>query len=222
MKPSLISIACRRRARLRLPRPPSPPRRASISFRPAPIPHDVAPAPDGTVWYSGQQRGFLGRFDPKTGKNEEIPLGPRRGAAWRHRRAGRRALGHRGRPERDRPRRSGDACRSSCSRCRGNSPTPISTPPTFDKKGMLWFTGQSGVHGRRRSRDRQGRRLALAAPGQLRHHHARPAATSGSPRSPAISSARSTPRPAPSPWSIRRARAPARAASGRTPRASCG
>src|SRR3981189_2596510 len=39
-------------------------------------PHDVAPAPDGTVWYSGQQRGFLGRFDPKTGKNDEIPLGP--------------------------------------------------------------------------------------------------------------------------------------------------
>src|SRR5215831_20577205 len=39
-------------------------------------PHDVAPAADGTVWYSGQQKGILGRFDPKTGKKEEIPLGP--------------------------------------------------------------------------------------------------------------------------------------------------
>src|SRR5262249_38813437 len=43
---------------------------------PGAYPPDVAPAADGTVWYSGQQRGFLGRFDPKTGKNEEIPLGP--------------------------------------------------------------------------------------------------------------------------------------------------
>src|SRR3984957_5419224 len=39
-------------------------------------PRDGARGPDGTVWYSGQQGGFLGRFDPKTGKNEEIPLGP--------------------------------------------------------------------------------------------------------------------------------------------------
>ena len=31
---------------------------------PGAYPHDVAPAPDGTVWYSGQQKGILGRFDP--------------------------------------------------------------------------------------------------------------------------------------------------------------
>lgn len=30
-------------------------------------PHDVAPAPDGTVWYTGQHKGVLGRLDPKTG-----------------------------------------------------------------------------------------------------------------------------------------------------------
>src|SRR5262245_45418592 len=35
-------------------------------------PHDVAPAPDGTVYYSGQRKGVLGIFDPKTGKNEEV------------------------------------------------------------------------------------------------------------------------------------------------------
>ena len=39
-------------------------------------PHDVAPAPDGTVWYSGAAAGFAGRFDPKTGKLEQIALGP--------------------------------------------------------------------------------------------------------------------------------------------------
>src|SRR5262249_14239071 len=42
-------------------------------------PHDVAPAPGGTVWFSGQQQGFAGRFDPQTGNLEKIPLG--RGAA---------------------------------------------------------------------------------------------------------------------------------------------
>ena len=38
-------------------------------------PHDVAPAPDGTVWYTGQRAGVLGRLDPKTGKVERVKLG---------------------------------------------------------------------------------------------------------------------------------------------------
>src|SRR3979411_2206781 len=38
-------------------------------------PHDVAPAPDGTVWFSGQSQGFAGRFDPQSGKLEKISLG---------------------------------------------------------------------------------------------------------------------------------------------------
>src|SRR5262245_16896692 len=38
-------------------------------------PHDVAPAPDGTVWYTGQRTGVLGRLDPKTGDVEHIQLG---------------------------------------------------------------------------------------------------------------------------------------------------
>ena len=44
------------------------------------LPHDVAPAPDGTVWFSGQQQGFAGRFDPQTGNLENIPLGRGAGA----------------------------------------------------------------------------------------------------------------------------------------------
>ena len=35
---------------------------------PGAYPHDVAPAPDGVVWFSGQSQGFAGRFDPKTGR----------------------------------------------------------------------------------------------------------------------------------------------------------
>src|SRR6188768_2297698 len=37
--------------------------------------HDVAPAPDGGVWFSAQRSGHLGWFDPKAGKTELIPLG---------------------------------------------------------------------------------------------------------------------------------------------------
>src|SRR5437773_10133557 len=37
--------------------------------------HDVAPAPDGSVYYTGQAKGYLGRLDPKTGKDENIPIG---------------------------------------------------------------------------------------------------------------------------------------------------
>jgi virginiamycin B lyase len=38
-------------------------------------PHDVAPSPDGSVWYTSQRTGNLGRLDPKTGTVERIPLG---------------------------------------------------------------------------------------------------------------------------------------------------
>ena len=38
-------------------------------------PHDVAPAPDGTVWYTAQGQGALGILDPKTGATRQVPLG---------------------------------------------------------------------------------------------------------------------------------------------------
>ncbi len=38
-------------------------------------PHDVAPAPDGTAWYTAQHQGALGRLDPATGETEQVPLG---------------------------------------------------------------------------------------------------------------------------------------------------
>src|ERR1700722_15906489 len=42
-------------------------------------PHDVYPAPDGTVWFTAQSAGKLGHLDPRTGKSDLIALG--RGAA---------------------------------------------------------------------------------------------------------------------------------------------
>ncbi len=38
-------------------------------------PHDVASAPDGSVWYTAQHQAALGRLDPATGRTEHIPLG---------------------------------------------------------------------------------------------------------------------------------------------------
>lgn len=38
-------------------------------------PHDVAPAPDGSVWYTSQFTGELGKLDPATGEITLIPLG---------------------------------------------------------------------------------------------------------------------------------------------------
>ena len=56
------------------------------------FPHDVAPAPDGKVWYSAQRNGALGILDPVTGQSREVKLGPNSaphgviqgpdGAAW--------------------------------------------------------------------------------------------------------------------------------------------
>src|SRR5947207_14884671 len=54
---------------------------ATLVFQEYPVPngsnpHDVAPAPDGTVWYTAQSAGELGRLDPATGKTHQIKLGP--------------------------------------------------------------------------------------------------------------------------------------------------
>ena len=38
-------------------------------------PHDVAPAPDGKVWYTAQRQGALGILDPATGEVEQVALG---------------------------------------------------------------------------------------------------------------------------------------------------
>src|SRR5919108_933070 len=45
------------------------------SVPPGTHPHDVAPAPDGSVWYTAQISGALGKLDPETGETRHIPLG---------------------------------------------------------------------------------------------------------------------------------------------------
>src|SRR5207245_630470 len=51
---------------------------ARITEYPVPAgshPHDVAPVPDGGVWYTAQRIGELGRLDPATGQIRRIKLG---------------------------------------------------------------------------------------------------------------------------------------------------
>jgi virginiamycin B lyase len=109
-------------------------------------PHDVAPARDGGVWYTAQQSGALGHLDPKTGRIRQIALGPGSaphgvivgpdGAPWITD-GGLNAI-VRVDPRTRRVRRF---------RLPGSAYANLNTA-TFDRRGVLWFTGQSGVYGR--------------------------------------------------------------------------
>ena len=110
-------------------------------------PHDVAPAPDGKVWYTAQAQGALGILDPKTRKVVQVSLGagaaphgvivgPDR-AAWITE-GGQNAI----------------ARFDPATNAVKLFPLPAEFPDanlntaTFDRKGILWFTGQNGVYGR--------------------------------------------------------------------------
>src|SRR5919198_1193497 len=110
-------------------------------------PHDVAPAADGTVWYTAQFAGELGQLDPATGKIRRIKLannsrphgvivGPD-GAPWVTD-GGLNAI-VRVDPE--------TAAVRVFPLPVGREQANLNTA-TFDQRGMLWFTGQNGIYGR--------------------------------------------------------------------------
>jgi virginiamycin B lyase len=110
-------------------------------------PHDVAPAPDGTVWYTAQATGELGRLDPATGETHHIPLGPGSsphgvivgpdGAAWITD-SGLNAI-VRVDPETE--------AVDTFPLPEGSANANLNTA-AFDGSGILWFTGQSGYYGK--------------------------------------------------------------------------
>jgi virginiamycin B lyase len=110
-------------------------------------PHDVAPAPDGTVWYTAQAAGALGRLDPQTGETHHIPLGSGSGphgvivgpdgAAWITD-SGLNAI-----VRVDPVTEEVKVFPLPPDRGRANLNTAA-----FDGDGVLWFTGQNGVYGR--------------------------------------------------------------------------
>lgn len=124
-------------------------------------PHDVAPAADGGVWYTGQRNGTLGHLDPRTGAVREVRLGAgssphgvivdRNGVAWVTD-SGLNAIV-------SVDPRNGDAVR--------RYPLPAGTPnvnlntAVIDGDGALWWTGQAGWFGRL---DPDGRQNVFEAP----------------------------------------------------------
>ncbi len=127
--------------------PPVEPELQEYPVPPGSRPHDVAPAPDGTVWYTAQRLGELGRLDPATGETHHIPLGNGSaphgvivgpdGGAWVTD-GGLNAI-VRVDPETEAVQ---------------TFPLPVEigytnlNTATFDANGILWFTGQSGIYGR--------------------------------------------------------------------------
>ena len=110
-------------------------------------PHDVAPAADGTVWYTAQGQGALGRLEPRSGSIVHIPLG-----------SGSAPHGVIMGPD-DAPWVT-DGGLNAIVRVDPASlqverfPLPAGSAyanlntAAFDKSGVLWFTGQSGIYGR--------------------------------------------------------------------------
>ena len=136
--------------------PPSPtaaPTSGPVTLQEFPVkagsrPHDVAPAADGGIWYTGQGNGTLGHLDPRTGAVREVRLGTgssphgvivdTNGVAWVTD-SGLNAIV-------SVDPRAGDAVT--------RFPMPPGTPnvnlntAVFDRDGVLWWTGQNGWFGR--------------------------------------------------------------------------
>src|SRR6202040_879827 len=109
--------------------------------------HDVFPAPDGTVWFTAQSAGKLGRLDPRTGKSDLITLGPGAAphgvivgpdtAAWVAE-GGQNAIARV-----DPATRAVKLFPLPKERRNANLKTA-----SFQRQGVLWFTGQNGIYGR--------------------------------------------------------------------------
>jgi virginiamycin B lyase len=110
-------------------------------------PHDVYPAPDGAVWFTAQSAGKLGRLDPRTGKSDLIALGP--GAAPHG-----VIVGPDGAPWVTEGGQNAIARVDPATRAAKLFPLPKErrhanlNTASFDRQGVLWFTGQNGIYGR--------------------------------------------------------------------------
>jgi len=110
-------------------------------------PHDVAPAKDGGIWYSGQANGTVGHLNPATGEVREIKLGNGSaphgvilgpdGAPWITD-GGQNAI----------VRVDPSTGKVDLFRLPGDRGGANLNTATFDREGVLWFTGQAGIYGR--------------------------------------------------------------------------
>jgi virginiamycin B lyase len=109
--------------------------------------HDVAPAPDGGVWFTAQASGHLGWFDPATGRTELVSLGTGSAphgviqgpdhAAWVTD-GGQNAIARVSWPDR----------KVQLFHLPAGTPYANLNTCAFDGDGDLWFTGQGGFLGK--------------------------------------------------------------------------
>jgi virginiamycin B lyase len=109
--------------------------------------HDVAPASDGTIWFTGQGSGVLGRLDPRDGSFKTINLGKGAaphgvtigpdGAPWVTE-GGQNAIA----------RVDPGDLKVMLFRLPAKDAYANLNTGVFDKGGIYWFTGQSGIYGR--------------------------------------------------------------------------
>jgi virginiamycin B lyase len=118
--------------------------------------HDLAPARNGGVWYTGQASGELGWLDPRSGEVRRVPLGAGSrphgvivgadGAAWVTD-GGLNAI-----VKVEESSLAGKVEESSLGvtvyRLPANRPNVNLNTAAFDGEGRLWFTGQAGIIGR--------------------------------------------------------------------------
>jgi virginiamycin B lyase len=109
--------------------------------------HDVAPTTDGTIWFTGQRNGTLGRLEPRDGSYKLISLGKGAaphgvtigpdGAAWVTE-GGQNAIA----------RVDPTDHKVTLFRLPEKAAYANLNTGVFDKSGIYWFTGQSGFYGR--------------------------------------------------------------------------
>ena len=110
-------------------------------------PHDVAPAPDGKIWYTAQRQGALGILDPASGQVVQVPLGPESaphgviqgpdGMAWITD-GGQNAI----------VRYNPAGGKLDVWKLPADTGYTNLNTGAFDAKGVHWFTGQNGIYGR--------------------------------------------------------------------------
>lgn len=110
-------------------------------------PHDVAPAPDGKIWYTAQGQGALGILDPVSGQVRQVPLGKDSaphgviqgpdGMAWITD-SGQNAI----------VRYNPADGKIDVWKLPGDTGYANLNTGAFDGNGVHWFTGQNGFYGR--------------------------------------------------------------------------
>jgi virginiamycin B lyase len=147
--PSASAASTAAQATSSAPVPISTPDLAAVKLVEFPVgrgqgPHDVAPAPDGGVWYTAQRTGELGYLDPKTGATRMVKLGSESaphgvivgpdGAPWVTD-GGQNAIVR------------VDPVSKEVKVFKLPGPNVNLNTAAFDRFGILWFTGQSGYFG---------------------------------------------------------------------------